>query len=38
MKGIYHVANSDTCTWFTFAQSILEFSGIAGVSIRSHLV
>ena len=33
-KGIFHVANSDTCTWFTFAQSILECSEIAGVSIR----
>lgn len=33
-KGIFHVANSDECTWFRFAQSILEFSGIAGVSLR----
>ncbi|OGP61079.1 MAG: dTDP-4-dehydrorhamnose reductase [Deltaproteobacteria bacterium RBG_13_52_11b] len=33
-KGIFHVANSETCTWFAFGQSILESSGMAGVSIR----
>ena len=33
-KGIFHVVNSGTCTWFTFGQSILEFSGMAGVRIR----
>lgn len=33
-KGIFHAANSDTCTWFEFGQSILEFSGITGVSVR----
>ena len=33
-KGIFHVANSGICTWFTFGQSILESSGMAGVSIR----
>ena len=33
VKGIFHVANSDTCTWFTFAQSVLEFSGISGVKV-----
>ena len=33
-KGIFHVANSGTCSWFAFAQSILESSGMAGVSIR----
>jgi dTDP-4-dehydrorhamnose reductase len=33
-KGIFHVANSDTCTWFTFGQSILEFSGINGVNVN----
>jgi dTDP-4-dehydrorhamnose reductase len=33
-RGIFHVANSGTCTWFTFGQSILESSGMAGVSIR----
>jgi dTDP-4-dehydrorhamnose reductase len=33
-KGIFHAANSNTCTWFEFAQSILEFSGIGGVDVR----
>ena len=33
VKGIFHVANSDTCTWFTFGQSVLEFSGISGVKV-----
>ena len=33
-KGIFHAANSNTCTWFAFGQSILEFSGMAGVSVR----
>ena len=33
-KGIFHAANSETCTWFEYGQSILEFSGITGVSVR----
>jgi dTDP-4-dehydrorhamnose reductase len=33
VKGIFHVANSDTCTWFTLGQSVLEFSGISGVKV-----
>jgi len=33
-KGIFHAVNSNTCTWFKFGQSILEFSGITGVSVR----
>jgi dTDP-4-dehydrorhamnose reductase len=33
-EGIFHAANGNTCTWFEFGQSILEFSGITGVSIR----
>ncbi len=32
-KGLFHVANSDTCTWFAFAQAVLEFSGITGVKV-----
>ena len=32
-KGLFHVANSGTCTWFDFAQSVLEFSGITGVKV-----
>lgn len=34
-SGVFHVANSDYCSWFTFGQSILEYSGINGVSIRA---
>jgi dTDP-4-dehydrorhamnose reductase len=33
-KGIFHAVNSNTCTWFEFGQSILEFSGIGGVDVR----
>src|SRR4030042_2503770 len=27
-RGIFHVANSDFCTWSTFAEAILELSGM----------
>jgi len=33
-RGIFHAANRGTCTWFEFGQSILELSGMSGVSIR----
>jgi len=33
-KGVFHAANSETCTWFEYGQSILEFSGITGVTVR----
>ncbi len=33
-RGIFHVANSGYCTWFTFGRSILEVSGMTGVTIR----
>ncbi len=26
-RGIFHVANSDFCTWYTFGQTILKLSG-----------
>ncbi|MBI5183713.1 MAG: NAD(P)-dependent oxidoreductase, partial [Nitrospinae bacterium] len=32
-KGIIHVANSGSCSWYTFAQRIIELSGINGVSL-----
>ena len=32
-KGIFHATNSNTCTWFEFGRSVLEFSGISGVSV-----
>ncbi len=33
VKGIFHVANSDLCTWYTFGQAILKLTGIVGVKI-----
>jgi dTDP-4-dehydrorhamnose reductase len=33
VKGIFHVANSDLCTWYTFGQAILKLAGIRGVKI-----
>jgi len=27
-QGIFHVANSDLCTWYTFGQAILKLSGM----------
>jgi dTDP-4-dehydrorhamnose reductase len=32
-QGIFHVANSDSCTWFTFGQTILKLSGMDQVSV-----
>ena len=38
-RGIYHVTNRGVCSWFQFAQKILEFSQVSGVTvepIQSH--
>jgi dTDP-4-dehydrorhamnose reductase len=32
-RGIFHVANQEVCTWYTFAQAILKFSRIEGVGL-----
>jgi len=32
-RGVFHVANSDLCTWFAFGQEILKLSGMEGVRI-----
>jgi dTDP-4-dehydrorhamnose reductase len=32
-QGIYHVANGDLCTWYTFGQAILELSGMDKVRV-----
>ncbi|MBI5427093.1 MAG: dTDP-4-dehydrorhamnose reductase [Nitrospinae bacterium] len=32
--GIVNVANSQTCTWFEFARTILQLQGITGVDVR----
>jgi dTDP-4-dehydrorhamnose reductase len=31
--GIYHVTASGSCTWFEFAQRIVQLSGMKGVSV-----
>ena len=33
-RGIFHVANSDACTWFAFGQTILKLSGMLEVRVR----
>jgi dTDP-4-dehydrorhamnose reductase len=32
-RGIFHVTNSDLCTWYTFGQAILKFSGVNRVRV-----
>jgi dTDP-4-dehydrorhamnose reductase len=32
-RGIFHVANSGLCTWYTFGQTILELSGVNRVKV-----
>ena len=32
-RGIFHVANSDACTWYHYARAILKLSGIEGVKV-----
>jgi dTDP-4-dehydrorhamnose reductase len=32
-RGVFHVANSDLCTWFTFGQEILKLSGMEKVRV-----
>ena len=32
-RGIFHVANSDSCTWYHYARTILKLSGIEGVKV-----
>ena len=34
-RGIFHVANSDLCTWYDYAQTILKLTGIEGVKVVS---
>ena len=31
--GIYHITNNGICSWFDFAQKILEFSEIEGIKV-----
>jgi dTDP-4-dehydrorhamnose reductase len=32
-RGIFHVANSDSCSWYDYARAILKLSGIEGVKV-----
>jgi dTDP-4-dehydrorhamnose reductase len=32
-RGIFHVANSNFCTWYDYAQRILSLSGVRGVKV-----
>lgn len=32
-RGIFHVANSNPCSWYDYAQTILELSGMEGVKV-----
>ncbi len=32
-RGIFHVTNSDLCTWYTFGQAILKLSGMDRVKV-----
>jgi len=32
-RGIFHVANNDSCTWYHYARRILELSGIEGAKV-----
>jgi len=32
-QGIFHVTNSDQCTWYTFGQAILNLSGMDKVKV-----
>ena len=32
-RGVFHVANSDLCTWYTLSQAILKLSGMERVKV-----
>jgi dTDP-4-dehydrorhamnose reductase len=32
-RGVFHVANKDLCTWYTFGQAILKLSGMERVKV-----
>ena len=34
-QGIFHVANSDLCTWYTFGQTVLKLSGMDNVKVNA---
>ncbi len=30
-RGVFHVANNDLCSWYTFGRAVLDLSGLKGV-------
>ena len=32
-RGVFHIANSDLCTWYTFGQAVLKLSGMERVKV-----
>ncbi len=32
-RGIFHVVNSECCTWYDYARTILKLSGVEGVKV-----
>lgn len=37
LKGIFHITNSGCCSWFEFAEAILEYAGLTRVHVRPIL-
>lgn len=33
LYGVYHITNSGSCSWYEFAQKILELAGVRGVKV-----
>jgi dTDP-4-dehydrorhamnose reductase len=33
-KGIYHITNGGTCSWYEYAQEILAMSGLGNISVH----
>jgi len=33
-RGVFHVTNRGSCSWFEFAKKIFEFAGMNGVQVR----
>ena len=33
-RGTFHVTNRGSCSWYAFAERILKFAGITGVTVR----
>jgi len=33
-RGIYHITNGETCSWYEYAQEILAMSGLGNISVH----